>query len=993
MIARLALAVVIGVVVASAEHPWQSDAQSAPLLIRLEGESFDPLVGRSATGESGGSAWLVQFIGPVQERWKTAVAEAGGQLAFYIPDHAFLTRMDAATAERVRALPEVRWVGPWRASFRLSRAIRDTPGEETYDLQTFSGVDLDGLSAAIVRLGGRVLAASDNGLAGYLRVVIAPAALPAVAALDGVVWIEPHAAPQLLNDRAVSVLRAPDVWQDLGLYGDGQLVAVADTGLDTGDLASLHPDFRGRVVATACLSRPAPCNWADDHGHGTHVAGSVLGSGVASGALPGERQYRGSAAGIAPGAGLVVQAIGGPENAVLPPLDAGDLIRLAVAAGAFIQTNSWGSSAGGAYRVNAQQIDYALWQERAAIALVAAGNGGQDRDRTGRIALGSLASPGTAKNVVTVGASENNRPEVAATYGQLNPFAWPVPPIATDPIANRPDGIAAFSSRGPTADGRLKPDVVAPGTHLISAFSRLSPLRGATSQTFYKVSSGTSMATPLVAGAAALTREWLQSHRNVALPSGALIKAVLLTGAEDLAPGQYGTHPAVQEIPFVRPNPVSGFGRVDVMASLAPAGLDVWFADETIGLATGELWEQTITTTSVGPLRVTLVWTDFPAQPGVAAALVNDLDLEVVGPDGRPHPGNRGAYAPGDRCLRGAADACNTVESVILAEAPPGRYSLRVRAYTVPQGERQAFALVASGRGIGTGPGQRTPPTTPRPPATGRPCDDPHVSGVYLYDQPGFAGKCAFFTADSPSADRWHIGNDAAQSLRIVGHLTAILWSDAAFEGQALVVTGPTAIADLATTSCATGCVGAKAISSLQVRFGGMPIEPPTLAGARLPPSEVAPGACDGNAGLYLYSEPNFGGRCARIMLGDPMWFTSNANVWPIGNDAAQSLRLVPRGRLLDDGRFEPASGLRATLYQDVQFGGLWTTITGTLLELPNLATPPGAYSGPWVGAKTVSSARLEIVQLPASGPLATTISGGPASTTWLPIVVLGNAG
>lgn len=993
LIARVALAVAIGAAVASVHRPWRSEAQSTPLLIRLEGATFDPLAGRPATDESDGAAWLVQFVGPVQERWKAAVADAGGTLAFYIPDHAFVTQMDAATAERVRALPAVRWVGPWRTSFRLSRAIRDTPGEEAYDIQTFSGVDLEALRAAIVRLGGTVLAASDNGFAGYLRVVIAPAALPTVAALDGVVWIEPHTAAQVFNDRAGAVLRAPDVWHDLGLYGEGQLVAVADTGLDTGDLASIHPDFRGRVVATICLSRPAPCNWADEHGHGTHVAGSVLGSGVASGARPAERQYRGSDAGVAPRAGLVVQAIGGPDNAVLPPLDAGELVRLAVAEGAFIQTNSWGSSASGAYRLNAQQIDYALWQKRAAIAFVAAGNGGHDRDRTGRIALGSLASPGTAKNVVTVGASENNRPEVGATYGSLNLFAWPVPPIATDPIANRTDGMAAFSSRGPTADGRLKPDVVAPGTHVISAFSRLSPLRGATSQTFYKASSGTSMATPLVAGAAALAREWLQSRRGVAQPSGALLKAILVNGAQDIAPGQYGTHPAVQEVPFIRPNPVSGFGRVNVWASLAPAGLEVWLADETVGLATGEQWEQSVTTTSAGPLRVTLTWTDFPGQPGAATTLVNDLDLEVVGPDGRLYPGNAGAYPLGDRCLRGAADSCNTVESVILPVAAAGRYWLRVRAYAVPQGERQPFALVVSGRGIGAGPGQRTPPSAPRPPATGRPCDDPHVSGVYLYDQPGFAGKCSFFTADSPSADRWHIGNDAAQSLRIVGRLTAILWSDAAFAGRAMIVTGPTAISDLATVPCAGGCVGPKEASSLQVRLSGAPLEPPTVTGANQPPHPVVPGACDGNAGLYLYSEPNFGGQCARIMLGDPVWFTGNANLWPIGNDAAQSLRLVPRGRLLDDGRFEAASGLRATLYQDVEFGGRWTTITGTLLELPNLATPPATYSGPWIGAKTVSSARLELVQLPAAGPLETTVSGGPSSTMWLPIVALGNAG
>ncbi|MCS6800461.1 MAG: S8 family serine peptidase [Chloroflexota bacterium] len=988
LIGRAVAAIAVGMLVFSAREGGSGAAQSLGPHLRLERERFDPLAARPSPSEEGTTTWLVQFTGPVREEWKEAARAAGAHLAFYLPDHAFLTQMDAATAERVRALPHVRWVGPWHPRFRLAKSVSETAAT-LYDVQTFSGIDLSALSAAVAQLGGLVLAAVDNGFAGYLRVQIAPGTVAALAALDGVVWVEPHEVPHVLNDRAAAVLRAPEVWHELGLTGEGQLIAIADTGLDTGDLASIHPDFAGRVVKTYCLSRPDPCNWGDEHGHGTHVAGSALGSGVASGARPAEGRYAGSAAGIAPRAGIVVQAIGGVGNTLSAPADVGDLVRLAARDGAFIHSNSWGGGSDSAYRVNAQQIDYALWQERAALALFAAGNSGRDRDRSGRIDLRSLASPGTAKNVLTVGASENNRPETRLTYGLLNPLLWPVPPIATDPIANRIDGIAAFSSRGPTADGRLKPDVVAPGTQVFSTFSRLSPLRGATSATSYAFSSGTSMATPLVAGAAALVREWLHVQRRIDLPSGALLKALVINGAEDIAPGQYGTDPAVQEIPFLRPNPVAGFGRVNVRSSLAPTGLDLWLADETHGLATGETWEATIFTTGPGPLRVTLAWSDFPGQPGAATVLVNDLDLEVRGPDALLHLGNAGAYPPGDPCLRGRADACNTVESVFLPQAPPGRYHLSVRAYTVPQGARQPFALVVAGVGVGAGPGQRTPLQPPPPPARGQDCGGQQGSGVYLYDQPAFAGKCAFFTADAPDADHWHIGNDAAQSLRIVGNLSVILWSDRAFQGRAMPLTGPIAVPDLATLPCAVHCIGPKEVSSLQVRSNGVPLEPPVSGSGdpRLPSGLLVPGNCDGNAGLYLYSEPNFGGKCTRIMLGDPPWYSGNANAWHIGNDAAQSLRLVPRGRTLDDGRFEPASGLRATLYRDLFFGGAWTQITSTLLELPDLAVPPPGYSGPWIGAKTVSSARLEIVQLPAAGSLSTSVVGGESVTTWLPLV------
>jgi subtilisin family serine protease len=984
-VARVVAAIVVAGCAAGAAG--RGAAQSAAVFIRLERETFDPLDGRRARAEEGGTAWLVQFVGPVKEEWKTALREAGGAPAFYIPDHAFLTRMDATTAERVRALPNVRWVGPWRPASRLAASVNDAPRLGLFDVQTFPDIDLGRLSMEIAALGGTVLSATDNGFAGYLRVQVAAAGVPAIAALDGVVWIEPHEAPETLNDRAVPVLRVPEAREELGLFGAGQIVAVADSGLDTGDLATLHPDFQGRVVKTLCLSRPDPCNWGDDNGHGTHVAGSVLGSGSASGARPAENHYAGSEAGVAPRAGLMVQAIGGPGTAILPPVDAGDLLRLAVREGAFIQTNSWGGGATGGYRLNAQQFDYALWQERGGLALVAAGNAGQDRDRSGRVDLGSISSPGTAKNVVTVGASENNRPEIATTYGQWNPFAWPVAPIFDDPIANRIDGMAAFSSRGPTADGRMKPDVVAPGTAILSTFSRISPLRGATASTAYTWLSGTSMATPLAAGSVALIREWVQTRRGIALPSGALLKAILVNGAEDMAPGQYGTTPAVQELPPVRPNPVGGFGRVNVQASVAPPGRQVWIADETVGLATGETWERTITTTGAGPLRATLAWADYPGQPGAAVLLVNDLDLELRGPNGDTHFGNAGAYPAGDRCRRGDADACNTVETVILPAVPAGTLTLRVRAYSIPQGGRQPFALVVSGAGIGEGPGQLAPPATPLPVATGRPCGDDAASGVYLYDLPGFAGKCSYFTADAPFADGWHIGNDAAQSLRILGPLTVVLWTDAAYQGRSASVVGPAAISDFRALPCTQGCVGPKEVSSLQVRARGLPFDPPASSSGdpHLPHGTLVPGNCDGNAGLYLYREPNFGGACTRLMLGDPAWFTGNANTWFIGNDAAQSLRLLPRGRTLDDGRFEPASGLRVTLYQDLHFRGLWTQITGTLVELPDLAQPPAGHHGPWIGAKTLSSARLEIVQLPGGGALPTTYRGGVA-TSWVPL-------
>ena len=227
--------------------------------------------------------------------------------------------------------------------------------------------------------------------------------------------------------------------------------------------------------------------------------------------------------------------------------------------------------------------------------LFAAGNSGTDANSDGLVDSDSVGSPGTAKNVLTVGATENNRPAVTTTWGDWWTSNYPVAPIYGDPISNDTEGMAAFSSRGPTDDGRIKPDVVAPGTMIVSSRSHVA---GTTTgwgvyDANYLYMGGTSMATPLTAGAATLVREWLTETRGFSNPSAALMKAVLINGATDLSPGQY-TSP--QEIPAQRPNNVSGWGRVNLPESIdPPAPRQVWLRDFTAGLSTGSVVTYTIT--------------------------------------------------------------------------------------------------------------------------------------------------------------------------------------------------------------------------------------------------------------------------------------------------------------------------------------------------------------------------------------------------------------
>ncbi len=136
---------------------------------------------------------------------------------------------------------------------------------------------------------------------GLVRAVLPARAATELAFLPEVQWVEHHEIPRmLLNDVALAGdrLNIQSARVDHGLDGSGQIVAIADTGLDTGNTNTLHPDFAGRLLHVFDIGRLT--DWSDTYYHGTHVAGSLLGSGAASGG-----QYRGAA----PAAQLVFQSV------------------------------------------------------------------------------------------------------------------------------------------------------------------------------------------------------------------------------------------------------------------------------------------------------------------------------------------------------------------------------------------------------------------------------------------------------------------------------------------------------------------------------------------------------------------------------------------------------------------------------------------------------------------------------------------------------------
>ncbi|KAK1963105.1 subtilisin-like protease [Colletotrichum sublineola] len=548
---------------------------------------------------------------------------------------------------------------------------------------------------------------------GIIRLNVEEGVLKSIADLDEVRVIHPVNERVLMANVTRRLLGFPVLDTSSTTNRDesrDQLVCVADTGFDKGSTTDVHRDFTGRVKALHSWGRKGSSD--DPDGHGTHVCGAnhtvhdyrcVLGRG--------RHSVEGEVSGTAPAASLMLQSFfvkfNWQWNSVLGgyPSDLGRLFAQAYEAGARVHSNSWGTPPSEKdnfkqrpYDASAESIDRFIWDHQDMTVHFAAGNDGQDSNLDGRVNERSLGAEASAKNCITVGASENLRPTLTSgkkgapyTYGFFWPSKFPRNPLKDDHQADNPDGLAAFSSRGPTAENRLKPDVVAPGTAILSTRSRNMKLvsdvdrAGVSGDDSYRYLSGTSMATPQVAGCCAVVREALlaNGYRDVKTvassgnrdddsaasvitnPTGALIRALLINGAVTIK-GQY-----VSSDLGDGPNPHSGFGRVNVTETLAMiepktpgmGGYGVGFIKEeteepfavriqvpglaSLGTAMGGGRGGSNGNTNGGSsnesqdsltFKVTMTYADLPG-----AALANDLNLVVLSGDGTmQRHGNQG---------------------------------------------------------------------------------------------------------------------------------------------------------------------------------------------------------------------------------------------------------------------------------------------------------------------------------------------------------------
>jgi subtilisin family serine protease len=680
-----------------------ASAWAGPPQVRLKPATIDTSKAESVERDRAPRAarryYIVQSKERVGKPFAQALRARGARIISYLPDDAFLVEASPDQLAQVRRLASVRWTGRYRPEYKISPALNEKvkagAPPEWLTVLVFEGADLKEALAALADEGAVPQEQSAGARFHYLKVRYdARLRLDRIAAIESVAWIEAQRplrlveAPTVTGDVPADIMNLEEVWSE-GIDGAGQIVGICDTGLDVGILGPpLLDDFEGRVDAAYALGRPG--DWSDDHGHGTHVAGTAIGDGSMSAGL-----FRGAAY----GAHLVFQSAYVDENDPIGgiPTNLYPLFEQAYDDGARVHSDSWGSPDHGSYSAYCEQVDEFMWDHKDMLLVFAAGNDGVDANDNGVIDLDSLYSPASAKNCLAVGASENVRSSGGLsdyTWGVLGFLddLWQAEPLYSDYISDNEDGLAAFSSRGPCDDGRIKPDIVAPGTDIISCrtqdpvgYSLAEYNTWGVYDDYYVYLGGTSMAAPAAAGSAALTRQFLIERAGLSNPSAAVVKAALINGAYDMTPGQYGSG-AAREM-GVRPNNAEGWGRVDLHASLfSSSDRDIAFVDDQTGLSTAESQEYEIIVGDPGvPLRATLAYTDYPGNPAAAVQLVNDLDLVVIDAAGLTRYPNRLTEA----------DRLNNVETVDIASPEAGLYRVRVSGYNVPLGP-QPYALVVS---------------------------------------------------------------------------------------------------------------------------------------------------------------------------------------------------------------------------------------------------------------------------------------------------------
>lgn len=646
--------------------------------ILLKSRRFVPELGVSTADKEaieavpGKSHVLIQLKHIPTIKEKKELDDKGIKLLSYIPNKAWFASIPSDKVNQTASLSNVRSICELLPEDKISPTIRD--GVDTININADGTVNLAVVFFGDVSLSNAAKSVSDYGgkvygrapLVNTLLITISNQKILDLKSEEKVKWITGASnVPKEFNDGSRAAIHVEEI-QDTpyNLTGTGVVVGQWDSGwVDT-----THHDLAGRVTigdASHCGSYPDSGSCSTVY-HATHVAGTMLGNGCRSQAEGGTHlQWRGMA-----------------TNATVISYewwdDIYELEREYNSAintfGIDISTNSWGfhsCSLLGDYQLECKALDKIVigsLDKRIPIVWSA----GNERLTNwpwcgyyGHV-YNTIPPYGTAKNVITVGA----------TYSDT-------------------DGMTCFSSWGPVNDGRVKPDVVAPGDKTpCEGYGIKSTVPGNTYNDlgFY----GTSMAAPAVSGTVALMLEdWRDNHSNEPDPLPSTIKAILVHTAKDL--GNTG------------PDYSHGYGLIDAQDAIDLIREDT---SDNVILENSLSGPEDIDTITIDvpqgqtELKITLVWDDYPGDPASSEALVNDLDLIVKAPDQTRHyPWTLDPSNPEDPAVRTQEDHLNNVEQVWVEDPASGTWTIEISETEIPEPE-QFYSLVSN---IKFGP---TPPFT-----------------------------------------------------------------------------------------------------------------------------------------------------------------------------------------------------------------------------------------------------------------------------------------
>ena len=693
-----------------------------------------------AANFSGSRLQLVQFAGPIQPEWVEQLKAGGFQIVDYVPENAYLVYGGSAAAQSLQARAKhVKWSGAYLASDKIhprakpeaAKERRDLMGEDDlFAVQLVLDESANAETLALLAGLAKEPLQRNKAFRHYRNIVVRmdPAEVEAVAERPDVISIAPYVMPKKFDERQGMIVAgqltgngpsAPGYLAWLTSKGftqqqftdSGIVVDVCDSGLDNG---STNANHFGLYTAgnTALASRVSYARLEGTPNSGSTIQGCD-GHGTLNGHIIGGYNDRAAGfphtdsagfrygLGIAPFVKLGSSVIFDSNNFTSPDYE--DMISRAYRDGAKISSDSWGADTYGGYDIDAQQYDALVRDaQQTGSAVPVAGNQGMTivfAAGNAGSAAGTVGSPGTAKNVITVGAAENVHSHAITNGGNSATGADGCD--TPDAEANSANDIASFSSRGPCSDGRRKPEIVAPGTHVTGGVAQQvkamagngndiacfdgtgvcalpgGGTAGSTNnffplgQQWYSTSSGTSHSTPAVAGGAALVYQYFLNQAWGA-PSPAMVKAYLMNSARYMTGVDAGDDLWSNDQGMGMMNLGFAFdGTARILRDQVPA--DTFTASGQSRAISG------LVVDSGKPVRVNLSWTDAPGSTS-GNAYNNNLNLTVVA-GGKTYLGN--VFSGAVSTNGGVADAKNNTESVFLPAGTTGAVTVVVTAANI----------------------------------------------------------------------------------------------------------------------------------------------------------------------------------------------------------------------------------------------------------------------------------------------------------------------